>query len=219
MSRTGIESSEVEVVAVDALNGTAFPILCRSSRAAIEPSFCTPPGSISPQPSAPRPSPRLRCQRKANAKCRPPRPSRYPRWLGALPWTNRPADFLDNSTLYDVGTIGRPFRCVNLDLMHQANHTRCTIMKHARRHIRCACCAEGGAATKDHVVPRALYPSSKPRSTVPRITIPACLECNAGLGGRRSAFPEHDAHCRRTARTRRSRLTNMALLVSRCSFL
>jgi hypothetical protein len=54
-------------------------------------------------------------------------------------------------------------------------------MKHARRHIRCACCAEGGAATKDHVVPRALYPSSKPRSTVPRITIPACLECNAGL--------------------------------------
>jgi hypothetical protein len=144
VSRTGIESSEVEVVAVDALNGTAFPILCRSSRAAIESSFCTPPGSISPQPSAPRPSPRLRCQRKANAKCRPPRPSRYPRWLGALPWTNRPADFLDNSTLYDVGTIGRPFRCVNLDLMHQANHTRCTIMKHARRHIRCACCAEGG---------------------------------------------------------------------------
>ncbi len=32
--------------------------------------------------------------------------------------------------------------------------------------------------TKDHVIPRCLYPSSKAASTIQRLTVPACEECN-----------------------------------------
>lgn len=46
---------------------------------------------------------------------------------------------------------------------------------------RCAYCGEPGASTKDHVVPRALYPHTKPSKAKPqvqRITVPACSSCN-----------------------------------------
>ncbi len=43
----------------------------------------------------------------------------------------------------------------------------------------CAYCG-GEATTKDHVVPRGLYPPSKIGSRVQRITVPACSRCNNG---------------------------------------
>ncbi|CUS36004.1 hypothetical protein COMA2_200013 [Candidatus Nitrospira nitrificans] len=43
----------------------------------------------------------------------------------------------------------------------------------------CAYCG-GKATTKDHVVPRGLYPPSKVGSRVERITVPACSRCNSG---------------------------------------
>jgi len=43
----------------------------------------------------------------------------------------------------------------------------------------CAYCG-GDASTDDHVVPRALYPPSKAKSRIQRITIDACEACNNG---------------------------------------
>jgi hypothetical protein len=43
----------------------------------------------------------------------------------------------------------------------------------------CAYCG-GDALTDDHVVPRALYPPSKAKSRIQRITIDACEACNNG---------------------------------------
>jgi hypothetical protein len=45
------------------------------------------------------------------------------------------------------------------------------------RHERCAYCGDP-ATTDDHVVPSALYPSSKAASRVQRITVDACNPCN-----------------------------------------
>ena len=50
-------------------------------------------------------------------------------------------------------------------------------MRPARENSGCAYCG-AVPSTKDHVVPRALYPSAKATSRVQRITVPACLQCN-----------------------------------------
>lgn len=42
------------------------------------------------------------------------------------------------------------------------------------------CGISGVKLTKDHVIPRLLYPSSKSKSKVQRLTISACKECNNG---------------------------------------
>jgi len=43
----------------------------------------------------------------------------------------------------------------------------------------CAYCgATGVALTREHVIPRALYPASKAGSKVQRLTVPACRACN-----------------------------------------
>jgi len=47
--------------------------------------------------------------------------------------------------------------------------------------IRCAYCGiPVGRSERDHVVPSCLYPASKARSSVQRITVPACRTCNGG---------------------------------------
>lgn len=43
--------------------------------------------------------------------------------------------------------------------------------------------------TKDHVIPRLLYPSSKAKSKVQRLTIPSCKECN-------NSWSDDEAHFR-----------------------
>jgi hypothetical protein len=44
----------------------------------------------------------------------------------------------------------------------------------------CAYCGSEAAQTVDHVVSKALYPTSKASSRTPRITVPACKACNGG---------------------------------------
>jgi hypothetical protein len=53
-------------------------------------------------------------------------------------------------------------------------------MKGLRPERRCAYCGSDDAPTVDHVVSRALYPPSKATSRFARITVPACVPCNAG---------------------------------------
>lgn len=53
-------------------------------------------------------------------------------------------------------------------------------MKASKRDRRCAYCGGNDACTLDHVVSRALYPTSKATSATPRITVPACRPCNGG---------------------------------------
>ena len=52
------------------------------------------------------------------------------------------------------------------------------------------CCTYCGddATTIDHVISRALYPPSKAASSVPRITVPACVPCNNGWSGDEAHF-------------------------------
>ncbi|MER9455609.1 hypothetical protein [Mesorhizobium sp. M0478] len=49
-----------------------------------------------------------------------------------------------------------------------------------RRAARCALCGEVRLVTKEHVVPRGLYPQSKADSRFQRIVIPTCATCNNG---------------------------------------
>ena len=44
----------------------------------------------------------------------------------------------------------------------------------------CSYCGERPATDSEHVFPRNLYPASKGRSRVQRLTIPSCNECNKG---------------------------------------
>ncbi len=45
----------------------------------------------------------------------------------------------------------------------------------------CAYCGKSGKPlSRDHVVPKCLYPASRHGSRIPRITVPACKECNGG---------------------------------------
>ena len=44
----------------------------------------------------------------------------------------------------------------------------------------CSYCGREARCTADHVVPRCLYPPSRSKSRVQRLTVPACRECNAG---------------------------------------
>lgn len=44
----------------------------------------------------------------------------------------------------------------------------------------CAYCGERAATDKEHVFPKSLYPPSKARSRVQRLTIPSCNVCNNG---------------------------------------
>lgn len=44
----------------------------------------------------------------------------------------------------------------------------------------CSYCGERLATDSEHVFPRNLYPASKSRSRVQRLTIPSCNECNKG---------------------------------------
>jgi hypothetical protein len=44
--------------------------------------------------------------------------------------------------------------------------------------ILCAYCGKAKASTKDHVFPKSLYPASKTSSSVQRLTVPCCKECN-----------------------------------------
>lgn len=53
----------------------------------------------------------------------------------------------------------------------------------------CALCGEFKITTREHVVPRSLYPASKAASKFQRITIGACAECNNGTA-------DDDAHFR-----------------------
>lgn len=53
-------------------------------------------------------------------------------------------------------------------------------MKKRRRWDNCALCGEYRLTTREHVVPRGLYPLSKATSPVQRITIAACFGCNNG---------------------------------------
>ncbi len=55
-------------------------------------------------------------------------------------------------------------------------------MKPTRTAKLCAYCGAPNAATVDHVIPRLLYPRSRPPGRVRRITVPACEGCNNGLG-------------------------------------
>lgn len=56
------------------------------------------------------------------------------------------------------------------------------------RELHCAYCGRQ-ASTRDHVVPRALYPDSKANSRVQRITVPACPACN-------KSWADDEAHFR-----------------------
>ncbi len=54
----------------------------------------------------------------------------------------------------------------------------------------CAYCGKVvGKVDKEHVIPRCLYPSSKSKSKVQRLTVPACRECNA-------SWADDEAHFR-----------------------
>jgi hypothetical protein len=54
-------------------------------------------------------------------------------------------------------------------------------MKRNSKQKRCAYCGMTDISlTKEHVIPRMLYPLSKANSRVQRLTIPACEKCNHG---------------------------------------
>jgi hypothetical protein len=53
-------------------------------------------------------------------------------------------------------------------------------MKGSRKSQHCAYCGISPADTVDHVIPRSLYPRSRPSSRDRRITVPSCLKCNNG---------------------------------------
>lgn len=59
----------------------------------------------------------------------------------------------------------------------------------SQRWNNCGLCGEHKLTTREHVVPRSLYPPSKANSTFQRITIPACASCNNGTS-------DDDAHFR-----------------------
>lgn len=58
-----------------------------------------------------------------------------------------------------------------------------------RRPARCALCGDLRLVTREHVVPRGLYPDSKADSRFQRIVIPTCAACNNGTS-------DDDAHFR-----------------------
>lgn len=58
----------------------------------------------------------------------------------------------------------------------------------AVRKQSCAYCGGPSGSTKDHVIPRSLYPPSKKKSQVQRITVPACGYCNNGSGDDEAHF-------------------------------
>ncbi|MER8383391.1 hypothetical protein [Mesorhizobium sp. M1399] len=58
-----------------------------------------------------------------------------------------------------------------------------------RRPAHCALCGELRLVTREHVVPRGLYPDSKANSRFQRIVIPTCGTCNNGTS-------DDDAHFR-----------------------
>lgn len=62
-------------------------------------------------------------------------------------------------------------------------------MKRRTRLQNCGLCGSYRITTREHVVPRSLYPESKARSRFQRITIGACFECNNGTA-------DDDAHFR-----------------------
>ncbi|TIP85011.1 MAG: hypothetical protein E5X63_16290 [Mesorhizobium sp.] len=62
-------------------------------------------------------------------------------------------------------------------------------MKRRTRWSTCGLCGEFRITTREHVVPRSLYPASKSNSKFQRITIAACAECNNGTA-------DDDAHFR-----------------------
>ncbi|WP_149906563.1 hypothetical protein [Mesorhizobium sp. SARCC-RB16n] len=62
-------------------------------------------------------------------------------------------------------------------------------MKRRTRWDRCGLCGELRITTREHVVPRSLYPASKSNSRFQRITIAACVTCNNGTA-------DDDAHFR-----------------------
>lgn len=62
-------------------------------------------------------------------------------------------------------------------------------MGRLNRWDNCALCGEYRLTTREHVVPRSLYPSSKSRSKFQRITIASCSDCNNGSS-------DDDAHFR-----------------------
>jgi len=51
-------------------------------------------------------------------------------------------------------------------------------MSEKSKQVSCAYCGASESSTRDHVIPRALYPESKSNSTIQRITVPACSPCN-----------------------------------------
>jgi hypothetical protein len=51
-------------------------------------------------------------------------------------------------------------------------------MKRRLRNKHCAYCGAPAPETVDHVIPNELYPPSKSKSTVQRLTVPACSKCN-----------------------------------------
>ena len=53
----------------------------------------------------------------------------------------------------------------------------------------CAYCGKPGATDKEHVIPACLYPLSKSKSKVQRLTIPACRSCN-------DSWADDEAHFR-----------------------
>ncbi|QKC86946.1 hypothetical protein [Mesorhizobium sp. NZP2077] len=58
-----------------------------------------------------------------------------------------------------------------------------------RRPAHCALCGELRLVTREHVVPRGLYPATKAESRFQRIVIPTCKTCNNGTS-------DDDAHFR-----------------------
>ncbi len=62
-------------------------------------------------------------------------------------------------------------------------------MKRRTRWDSCGLCGELRITTREHVVPRSLYPASKSSSKFRRITIAACATCNNGTA-------DDDAHFR-----------------------
>jgi len=45
-------------------------------------------------------------------------------------------------------------------------------------HRHCAYCASNNATTRDHVIPKSLYPASIADDKIQLLTVPACPECN-----------------------------------------
>lgn len=62
-------------------------------------------------------------------------------------------------------------------------------MMRRHRNKHCAYCGTPAPKTVDHVIPNELYPPSKSESRVPRLTVPACSECN-------ESWSDDEAHFR-----------------------